>query len=240
VKELSLDALLNGDWLEPLNGTGGAVAIYAEAQTILSGLPPERLRLPDEEDARIARYRQAEDRAARRAAHGLVRHCLGALLAAAPRDLSFIRDDKGRPFLARESRLDFNLTHSGACIGIGLTANGRIGVDVQEMSQSFEWRSIASAFLHDSEIVAVENLPENLQNRTALEYWSLKEAFLKATGEGIAIALHHLAPEKTVEGWRLSRNGLALQAGVCGFRDDVLAAWATSGAVPQAFIVRGA
>jgi len=247
VKELSLSAILSPDFLQggflaPLKA-GGALAIYAEADVILNGLPPERLRLPDEEEARIARYRQAEDRKTRTAAHGLVRHCLGLLLGAAPQDLHFIRDEKGRPFiqdpplLASESRLDFNLTHSGGCIGVGLTVNGRIGVDVQEMSQSFEWRSIGRAFLSAAEFSMVENLPSALQNRVALEYWALKEAVLKATGEGIALAPHHLHLEKNAAGWRLDRAGQVFRAAAFGLRDDMIAAWASSSAEPQVFRV---
>jgi len=242
VKELSLDTIragdvLRSDILAPLKA-GGAVAIFADADVILNGLPQERLRLPDEEEARIARYRQAQDRKTRTAAHGLVRHCLGLLLDSVPQNLHFIRDEKGRPFLAPQAQIDFNLSHSGDFIGVGFSAVGRIGVDVQEMSHSFEWRSIGDAFLNPAEVALIENLPHRLQNRVALEYWSLKEAFLKASGEGIVLAPHHLAPEKRDGLWGLNREGQIFRAAAFGLRDDMIAAWASSGAEPETFLVK--
>jgi 4'-phosphopantetheinyl transferase len=202
-----------------------ALVLIAKAEDILRSLSIERLALPAEEATRIACYRNADDKRARYAAHGLLRHCLGNLLARAPEDVHFIRDDKGRPFLAEAQGLDFNLSHGGRWIAVGISRGGRVGVDVQDGLEAFDWKAVSRAYLDASEIEMISILPPSKQTAAALELWCLKEAFLKATGEGLATPPHQLRPQRFEDGWRLTHQGYELKAGACFLADGTCAAW---------------
>jgi 4'-phosphopantetheinyl transferase len=205
----------------------GALVLIAKAQNVLDRLPPERLALPPEEDARIAHYKNEDDRRARRAAHGLVRHCLGVLLSRAPNDLHFTRDDKGRPFLSSGEAVDFNLSHGGSWVAVGVSSAGRIGVDVQESAGPFDWEAVGRAFLHPDEIDAIRKRECAVQAHAALELWCLKEAFLKATGEGLATPPQHLQPRRSGESWLLSHKGYELKGAALDLSHGACAAFAS-------------
>jgi len=213
-----------------------ALVLFARAEDILKELPAERLALPPEEDERIARYKKADDRRARRAAHGLVRHCLGHFLDRPPRDLHFTRDEKGRPFLNDAEGIDFNLSHSGPWIAVGMSRAGRIGVDVQDGSETFDWKTVSRAFLHDSEIASLHQLDPAKQASAALELWCLKEAFLKASGEGLSTPPHRLYPLRRNEEWRLSHRGYDMKAASVFLPGATCAAWASELAAVQLVI----
>jgi 4'-phosphopantetheinyl transferase len=192
---------------------GECLILVAKAADILSTLPPDRLALPRQEAERIHRYKKENDRRARRAAHGLVRHCLGLFLSRAPESLVFTRDPKGRPYLADVDGIDFNLSHGGRWIAVGISRAGRIGV-------------VSRAYLHKDEIDSLQKLATSGQSRAALQLWCLKEAFLKATGEGLSTPPYRLYPQRIGEAWGLSHQGYEMRAATHFLPDASCAAWA--------------
>jgi 4'-phosphopantetheinyl transferase len=205
-----------------------SLILVVKAADVLSALPAERLALPRNEAERIHRYKKEDDRRARRAAHGLLRHCLGTFLSRAPESLVFTRDAKGRPFLADVEGWDFNLSHGRRWIAVGISRAGRIGVDVQEGADSFDWKAVSRAYLHKDEIATLQKLSASGQSRAALQLWCLKEAFLKATGEGLSTPPYRLYPRPTEDGWSLSHQGYELKAAAHFLSDaSCCAAWAT-------------
>ncbi len=212
--------------------------LIAKAADILSSLPADRLALPRQEAERIHRYKKEDDRRARRAAHGLARHCLGTFLSRSPESLVFTRDAKGRPFLADVAGWDFNLSHGRRWIAVGFSRAGRIGVDVQEGADSFDWKAVSRAYLHKDEIATLQKLTAAGQSRAALQLWCLKEAFLKATGEGLSTPPYRLYPTPTDDGWRLSHQGYEMKAAAHFLADSsCCAAWATELAASLRVIV---
>ncbi|WP_374253178.1 4'-phosphopantetheinyl transferase superfamily protein [Xanthobacter sp.] len=142
--------------------------------------------LPSEEAARIARHVKADDRAARTAAWSLARTLLGAALGLAPAAVPVVRGANGRPGLSVASDLDFNLTHSGSWVAVGLARGGTIGVDVEKARGLDLWTRLAPDFMHDDDRTRWSALPEADRAAAALRQWCGKEAVLKATGEGLA------------------------------------------------------
>jgi 4'-phosphopantetheinyl transferase len=216
--------------------------LVAKAEDVLSTLPPERLVLPSEESERIARYRGEADRRARHAAHGLLRHCVGMVFSCPPQNIHLIRDEKGRPFLSHErgieTGIDFNLSHGCHWISVGLSYAGRIGVDIQEASEPFDWQAVGRAYLHPDEIDMIHQLAASDQSAAALELWCLKEAFLKATGDGLATPPHNLRPRHTEQIWRLSHQAYELKAEALFLPDGTCAAWACEKTAAQPRVIR--
>jgi 4'-phosphopantetheinyl transferase len=214
------------------------LVLVAKAADILAALPADRLALPRQEAERIHRYKKENDRRARRAAHGLVRHCLGLFLSRAPESLVFTRDAKGRPYLADVEGIDFNLSHGGRWIAVGISRAGRIGVDVQEGSDSFDWKAVSRAYLHKDEIATLQKLAASGQSRAALQLWCLKEAFLKATGEGLSTPPYRLYPQRIGEAWGLAHQGYEMKAATHFLPDSSCAAWACErAALPRVIVL---
>ncbi|AWB24879.1 4-phosphopantetheinyl transferase [Methylobacterium currus] len=224
--------------LSDLIFTGGALAVAVPADAA-AALPAERLILPPDEEARIARFRQAQDRHERAAAHGLLRHLLGSWLGRDPGAIVLERDAGGRPFLPGTPDLDFNLSHGGGWIAVGLSTSGRIGVDVEGAARPVDWDGVAPIFLHPAELATYRGLPAGARPRRALEFWSVKEACLKATGEGLVAEPRSVCLTQDGAAWRLARAGLSLLAASRVLPDGARFAWAVEEGVEVAVVVAG-
>ncbi|GJE03723.1 hypothetical protein GMJLKIPL_5680 [Methylobacterium isbiliense] len=202
---------------------GIAVAMRAEA---VAALPAARRALPPEETARIARFQQPQDRLEREAAHGLLRHLLGGLLGRAPETLVLARDGFDRPFLPGADDLDLNLSHGAGWVAAAVARGGRLGVDVEGAARPVDWDSLAPHVMHPAELAAFRGLPAAARPARALELWAVKEACLKASGEGLSAAPQRVHVVAEGEGWRLDHRGLSLRAGSCVLADGARFAWA--------------
>lgn len=223
--------------LSTLVFTGGALAVAVPADAV-AALPPERRGLPPDEAARIARFRQPQDRHERMAAHGLLRHLLGSWLGRDPAGLTLARDAGGRPFLPGAA-LDLNLSHGGGWVAVGLSTVGRIGVDVEGAVRPVDWDRLAPVFLHPAELAAYRGLPAGARPRRALEFWSVKEACLKATGEGLVAEPCSVWLTPDGAAWRLERAGLSLRAASRVLPDGARFAWAAADGVEVVVAVAG-
>ncbi|WP_407524166.1 4'-phosphopantetheinyl transferase family protein [Methylobacterium oryzisoli] len=202
---------------------GLAVAVRAEA---VAALPAARRALPPEETARIARFQQPQDRLEREAAHGLLRHLLGGLLGRLPESLVLARDGFDRPFLPGAEGLDLNLSHGAGWVAAALGRGGRIGVDVEGAARPVNWDSLAPHVMHPDELAAFRGLDAPARPARALELWAVKEACLKASGEGLSAAPQRVNVLPDGEGWRLDHRGLSLRAASCVLPDGTRFAWA--------------
>ncbi|MWK38909.1 4'-phosphopantetheinyl transferase superfamily protein [Actinomadura sp. J1-007] len=99
------------------------------------------------------------------------------------------RTRAGRPYLAHPDgvpwEIDFNISHSGGLVGIGLGAGGRVGLDVQE-PPARGWERIGRRWLHPGEWERIEALPPDAGRAAFTRAWAVREARCKATGRGLA------------------------------------------------------
>jgi 4'-phosphopantetheinyl transferase len=118
------------------------------------------------------------------AARGTLREVLGRALGLAPAEIEFRFAAHGKPQLAG-SPLRFNISHSGALAVIAL-AHVEVGVDV-ELPRARRSDAIGRRFYAPGEIerMFAEADPE-LRADVFFRLWTCKEAFLKATGEGLS------------------------------------------------------
>lgn len=144
--------------------------------------------LPEDELERMSRFRAGTPRRLHLIARGLERVALSKLRPdIMPRDWCFERSESGRPSVADNQRgdLDFNLAHTKGLVALAASHGVRLGIDVEriEHRRSLE---IARRYFSAREIAALEALPEDRRARRFVELWTLKEAWLKATGTGIS------------------------------------------------------
>lgn len=145
--------------------------------------------LSEDERARAAGFRFEADRWSFAAAHAGLRALLAPMVASAPHALRFAAGVNGKPYLVREvgcTPVHFSLSHTRGCVAIAL-AGCAVGIDVERRRAIPKLISVArTAFGREgcAALVASGRRPA----RTALfyRYWTLGEAFIKATGEGLA------------------------------------------------------
>jgi len=95
------------------------------------------------------------------------------------------------------ARVHFNLTHSARLVGLCVSRQSPVGVDAEVKSRHTRHAlmKIARRRFAEQEVRALEALPDGSEEQRVLflQLWTLKEAFLKATGLGISspVGLKH-------------------------------------------------
>lgn len=132
-------------------------------------------------------------------------------LALAPADCVHCGEPHGKPYLADPACdwLRFNLSHS-ADLAVVAVAHGReVGVDVEVTRAGRRMEGIAGRWFNEAEAAALETLEGAEQEATFYRLWARKEAYLKATAEGIAGSLAsfdalRLEPPGGAAGWEFA------------------------------------
>jgi 4'-phosphopantetheinyl transferase len=152
--------------------------------------------LDDDERARAGRFVFARHRDAFTIAHALVRCTLSRYAAVAPAEWRFVANEHGRPrvhpsLTAAVGGLDFNLSHADG-IAVVLVGRGMLGVDVEPLERHAPLE-VADRYFAPAEVRALAALPPPERPRRFLEYWTLKESYIKARGLGLALPLDAFA-----------------------------------------------
>jgi len=158
------------------------------AQETLGG-PSLSSALSDDECVRAMSFRFDADRWAFAAAHAGLRRLLGPMLGCAPRALRFRAGVNGKPCVddnGRDAAVQFNISHTRGCVSVAV-ARRAVGIDVERRRELPDLMAVARTAFASEACASLAARPE-WGARTALfyRYWTLGEAFIKATGEGIA------------------------------------------------------
>lgn len=148
--------------------------------------------LSEDEQARAERFRFPQHRQRFIAARGRLRQLLGAYLTLPGDRLIFEYSSRGKPSLApsmRGANLEFNLSHSQDLAVYGFTLDRKIGIDLEYLHSATDVEGIAARFFAARESAIINNLVGEKQQQAFFQIWTAKEAYLKATGEGIAGSL---------------------------------------------------
>ncbi len=145
--------------------------------------------LSDEERARAARLRPDADRSTFAAAHAALRALLGPMVGCAPGALRFAAGVNGKPRLDHPDlggAIEFSLSHTSGCAAVAV-AKVAVGVDVERRRPLSDLMTVAETVFAPEGRAALAACVGEVR-RTALFYrlWTLGEAFIKATGEGVA------------------------------------------------------
>lgn len=143
--------------------------------------------LAEVELARASRFYFEGDRVQFVAARAALRQVLARYTGADPADLSLDADDNGRPRLRWPAvMLDFNVSHTKD-VALVAVAAGPVGIDVEHIDASFDWRAVARAWLPAREDESVRQACCGATPHIAFfRHWTAREAYLKALGVGVA------------------------------------------------------
>jgi 4'-phosphopantetheinyl transferase len=165
-------------------------------QAVLDKLDSYRPLLSQDEHARMARFVFDRDRRAFLMTRALVRKMLSRYAPVAPADWRFIANVHGRPeILERPPNapdLRFNISHTDGLIACAVTIGREVGVDVEHINRQLT-HDVAGRFFAPNEVTDLRSLPVEDQKRAFFDYWTLKEAYIKARGFGLALPLGDFA-----------------------------------------------
>ncbi len=145
-----------------------------------------------DELAKVGRLHFEKDKKRFIAARGMLRTLLGGYLEKKPHEIRFAYTDHGKPLLAVGTgcdNLSFNLSHSGAFALYAVTRSRNIGIDIEHVRDDVSFREIAGSFFSPGEISSLERVNKNKRPEMFFQYWTRKEAFLKAIGGGLSLPL---------------------------------------------------
>ena len=152
--------------------------------------------LSDDERAREARFYFEADRERFAIGRGLTRLQLSRFLGGDPGAWRFRVNDHGRPELdlppGTPPPLGFNVSHTPGLVACAVTSIPDVGVDVEAVTRRLS-HDIAERFFAPREVADLRALPAEQQPRVFFDYWTLKEAYIKARGLGLALPLAHFA-----------------------------------------------
>ena len=145
--------------------------------------------LSNVERQQAARYVFDRDRTRYVGAHAGLRVVLSSLLGIRAAEIRLSTDQNGKPRLEGEERppLFFNLSHSHDLAAIAVSASFDIGLDI-EMLRDADFAGVMTLFSR-IERAALEQLPLHARTNAILRLWTCKEAFMKAVGLGLTMAL---------------------------------------------------
>lgn len=158
-----------------------------------------RENLSSDEIARADRFYFPEHRERFIIGRGSLRYILGSYLNIEPSEVEFAYQQRGKPILASQftkSGIFFNLSHSQDLALCGITYQKLIGIDLEYIRQTSDIENLAKRFFLPQEYELIKSLPDAQKQQIFFRYWTCKEAYLKATGDGL-VKLEEIAIDLT-------------------------------------------
>lgn len=96
-------------------------------------------------------------------------------------------NDYGKPTLKETENIYFNISHCSDWI-VSVTGSAPVGIDIEETRSIGHEVNIARRFFSEEESNMIWNGSDS--SRLFYTYWTLKESYIKAIGQGLACPLH--------------------------------------------------
>ncbi|MGC5774776.1 4'-phosphopantetheinyl transferase family protein [Paenibacillus pabuli] len=130
----------------------------------------------------------------------LTRVTLRQLTGLKPVELSFTRNQYGKPSLSLSNYADvqFNVSHSGDWIALISGGDADLGVDVEKIAPID--MKIAERFFSLTESQFLAAGPAEMQLETFYRLWTLKESYIKAVGMGLSMPLDSFSMIRNADG----------------------------------------
>ena len=166
---------------------------YADVDSLLccAGILEETL--SDTENFKKDRFLFGKDRSSYIVSHGVLRVILGSYLGEEPKNLVFINGPHGKPMLdggSDQDALRFSVSHSNRRALYAINRGREIGVDLEKIRPEFSFEEISDKYFSAREAAFLRTRPVHDRKEAFFTYWTLKEAFMKGTGEGFSLPLN--------------------------------------------------
>ncbi len=156
-----------------------------------SDYPRYWLRLGQAEQKQSANFQNKQIRQRFVEIHGRLREILGDVVNEDPAELRIHRAQYGKPYLADYPGLSFNLSHTGNKMAVAVAHHCELGVDIEHCKPRPNLAALVEKCFAEEEMDFWRQLPDTQKTQAFYRFWTRKEAFVKATGRGIALGLKH-------------------------------------------------
>ena len=163
----------------------------------VDGITPGLLALlSPEELVKADRFAFADDRDGFVAAHALLRATLSDFFARPQQDWTFVTGAWGKPRVDASdgsARLCFNLSHTRGHVAVAVALDREVGVDVERIAPARADEEVARQLFAPAEFAAFQEELKAERAEAFFDVWTLKEAYIKAVGLGVALPLKDFA-----------------------------------------------
>lgn len=156
------------------------------------------------ERARVERLQFLEHRQRAIVSKGVLREILAHYLKNQPESIELTAGPHGKPQIA-SLECHFNLSHSHDIAVYAVSKAFLVGIDVEYLCKDIESLAIAERWFTESEYQAIVAAPADKQRYKFFNFWTCKEAVVKAIGKGLSLPLNQF----TVEGINTSQLKLS-------------------------------
>jgi len=136
------------------------------------------------------RYHSDIDRHAYIAAHALLRGLLETVGRRPAASWEFRAEETGKPQIiapAQGTTLQFSLSHARGFVACGVARGFALGIDAESRDRRPTEKDVVQAILAPAEVALLNDAPDELRHEKFLCLWTLREAYVKATGTGIRL-----------------------------------------------------
>ena len=145
------------------------------------------------ERSRFDRLRRDVDRRRYALAHALLRKTLSSFIGSDPKALTFEADSYGKPRLSATADVSFSLSHTNGLVACAVARGRELGIDAEAIDRRIDVLGVANRYFTEGEIGYITDGKVEKHLERFFEVWTLKEAFLKATGRGLSQPLDSIS-----------------------------------------------
>lgn len=141
--------------------------------------------LPEAVVERGRRLKFPEHRIGFWASQGALRVLLGAYLQEDPSSVRLDRHAKGKPWCVNDPTLRFNMSDTGGLTAFAFARDRELGVDVEAVRPLKDLDGMIRKNFQPSEMEEIRKGKDELER--FFRFWTYKESYLKAIGEGMRL-----------------------------------------------------
>ncbi len=101
------------------------------------------------------------------------------------------KHSKGKPFAMDDTELCFNISNSGANVVFAFSRAGEVGIDIEKIRTLPDLDQLIEKNFSEKEKKFISKNPTEKEKRF-FKFWTVKEAYLKAIGEGMRLSPDNL------------------------------------------------
>jgi 4'-phosphopantetheinyl transferase len=141
--------------------------------------------LNNEEQKRAHRFYFAQHQRRFIIARAMLRTILARYLEMEAAKIQFSYQKHGKPFIPHPLKIEFNLSHSQDLALLAVGKEHPLGIDLEHSSER-PYDGIGLKLFSPEENKALSQQPDHLKSALFFNIWAQKEAFIKASGLGLA------------------------------------------------------
>ena len=170
---------------------------FADKITSPALLSRYRRILSENEKRQELRFHFSKDRHRYLITRALVRTVLSQYAPISPEQWEFASNAYGKPAISNNhwdaKTISFNISHTDGLVALGITKAKSIGVDAENIISRPAPIEVANHFFSANEVAELDALTLSKRQERFFQFWTLKEAYIKARGMGLSIPLNQFS-----------------------------------------------